>query len=418
MCCILCCCCNWCNPYSSKCVEISILILSITSFLASMIGLFFVNKKHISTEAYACLLIVILFSVLLIISIILILIWRLKSQINNKRNFAGAAFSKIGLISTIFCLLFTAIWESLSISNFYDLNNPCQSVERTDIKIDNNTNLLNLLIRRNRRVLLTYEENKEEFCLENPKYKINVVSTSEYIYLWVSASALELILLVLLYFWYNDFRRIKYLVDGQLVDSNTKETKIKYDSKKSNFNNKFNLMLYGRDYVAHYDIFGRPIFNMQKRKSKPEIINNSRNNLDNKLNYPRIKDRGMIMGKYNLGKSIARTESKLSRDELYLNEVKTESVIKNTLKELDDISVSLQKINIILNRSVKIGAVKGSKANSFKAWARKSKEQANNAVKLKEKVSTKYNKDVKDYPIKLLDDRIAELEKKIAAMGN
>lgn len=124
------------------------------------------------------------------------------------------------------------------------------------------------------------------------------------------------------------------------------------------------------------------------------------------------------MGKYNLGKSIARTESKLSRDELYLNEVKTESVIKNTLKELDDISVSLQKINIILNRSVKIGAVKGSKANSFKAWARKSKEQANNAVKLKEKVSTKYNKDVKDYPIKLLDDRIAELEKKIAAMGN
>ena len=255
MCCILCCCCNWCNAYSSKCIEIAILIQSLTSFSASLIGLFFVNKRHISTEAYACLLIVIVFSVLLIISIILILVWRFKSKINNERNSAGSAFSKIGLISTIFCLLFTAIWESLSISNFYDLNNPCQSVERSDIKIDNKTNLLNLLIRRNRRVLLTYEENKEEFCLENPKYTVNIVSTSEYIYLFASASILELMLLVLLYFWYNDFRRIKYLVDGQLIDSNTKETKIKYDKKKANFNNNFNLMLYGRDYVAHYDIF-------------------------------------------------------------------------------------------------------------------------------------------------------------------
>ena len=363
MCCILCCCCNWCNPYSSKCVEISILILSITSFLASMIGLFFVNKKHISTEAYACLLIVILFSVLLIISIILILIWRLKSQINNKRNFAGAAFSKIGLISTIFCLLFTAIWESLSISNFYDLNNPCQSVERTDIKIDNNTNLLNLLIRRNRRVLLTYEENKEEFCLENPKYKINVVSTSEYIYLWVSASALELILLVLLYFWYNDFRRIKYLVDGQLVDSNTKETKIKYDNKKSNFNNKFNLMLYGRDYVAHYDIFGRPIFNMQKRKSKPEIINNSRNNLDNKLNYPRIKDIKSIKN-HNYEKDIYKNKEKIVNEKIaYFANNKNNNIFNSERADIYNLKLSnIKNINIKNSRNLNFSK-NSSKAN-------------------------------------------------------
>lgn len=124
------------------------------------------------------------------------------------------------------------------------------------------------------------------------------------------------------------------------------------------------------------------------------------------------------MGKYNLGKSTTRMGTKLTKGELYLNEVKTEPIIKNILKELDGISVSLQKINIILNRSAKIGAVKGNKASTFKAWGRKSKSQADSALKLKEKASTKYNKDVKDYPIKLLDDRIAELEKKIAAMGN
>ena len=124
----------------------------------------------------------------------------------------------------------------------------------------------------------------------------------------------------------------------------------------------------------------------------------------------------MIMGKYNLGKSTTTMGGKIAKGELYLNEVKTEPVMKNILKELDEISNSLQRINITLNRSVKIGAVKGSKASSFKSWAKKCKSQADNALKLKEKVSVKYNKDVRDYPIKLLDDRIAELEKRIAML--
>jgi hypothetical protein len=251
-----------------------------------MIGFLSLNKDHIGIEAYCCIIIVILFSVILIISIILILVWRFKQTINNKRNFASGAFSKIGLITTIFCLLFTGIWESMSISKFTSLNHPCQSVERSDITIENKANLL---IRRFRRVLITYEENKEEFCLENPNYKANVVSTIEYIYLFVSASILELNLLVLLYFWYNDFRRIKYLVDGPLIDSNTKETKIKYDTKKVNFNNNVNLMLYMQDdYVAHYDIYGRPIFNMKKRKSNTVSINNYNKKF---MNYkiPKIK---------------------------------------------------------------------------------------------------------------------------------
>ena len=124
------------------------------------------------------------------------------------------------------------------------------------------------------------------------------------------------------------------------------------------------------------------------------------------------------MGKYNLGKSTSKVGEKLVKEGIFLNEVKSDPIIKNIVKELDDISTSLKKINITLNRSVNIGVIKGSKANTFKSWARKSKEQANNALKLQEKVSTKYNKDVRDYPIKLLDERIAELEKKIAMMSN
>lgn len=124
------------------------------------------------------------------------------------------------------------------------------------------------------------------------------------------------------------------------------------------------------------------------------------------------------MGKYNLGKSTTKMGVKLVKEGIYINEAKADPAIRNIIKELDEVSTSLQKINIILNRSVNIGAVKGNKANTFKSWARKSKEQATNALKVREKVCTKYDKDVRDYPIKLLDDRIAELEKKIAMMSN
>lgn len=124
------------------------------------------------------------------------------------------------------------------------------------------------------------------------------------------------------------------------------------------------------------------------------------------------------MGKYNLGKSTTKIQEKITKEGIYINEAKADSIIKNVLKELDGINTSLQKINITLNRSVNLGIVKGNKANTFKSWAKKSKSQANNALKLEEKVTTKYNKDVKDYPIKLLDERIAELEKKIAMMSN
>ena len=326
MCFILCCCCNFCNPYSSKCIEITILILSISTLGSSLIGLICVNKEHSSKEGFCCLLVVISFSIILIVSIILILIWRFKTIINNTRNFAGSAFSTIGLVTSIFCILFTGIWESLTISKFYSLNHPCLSVERTDIKNNNQTNLLNLLLRRNRRYLLTFEENKEEFCLENPHYNIDVVSTMEYLYLLISASIIELILLVLLYFWYNDFRRIKYLVDGPLVDSNTKETKIKYEDKKRNYNN--NVMLYGQnDYVAHYDIYGRPIFNMRKRKANVININNQNKNLQYNISYSRSRDESK--NKSNITNEVDKNRNSIDIDKK-VNFEKNNNIVNNS----------------------------------------------------------------------------------------
>lgn len=124
------------------------------------------------------------------------------------------------------------------------------------------------------------------------------------------------------------------------------------------------------------------------------------------------------MGKYNLGKSNVVVQNKVNKEELFVNEVKADIIVKDINKQLDGISNSLHKINNILNRSVNIELVKGSKSNTFKSWAKKAKGQSDNSIKLKEKFNSKYERDVKDYPIKLLDERIAELERKIANMSN
>ncbi len=295
MCCLFCFC-NWCNSLSSKCVEITILFLSVSSLIPSLISLFCVKIEHTSKIAFACLVVVFSLSIILIIIIIIILIWRYKSIINTTRNSLGSIFSVIGLIITIFCILFIGIWESLSVTKFTELNYPCQNLERNEFNSENKE-----------RYLLNYEENKEEFCLEYPDYNSNVVSNLEYICLLVCASTLELILLVLLYFWYSDFRRIKFLVDGQLIDSNTKENKIKYVSKKINFNNNYHVKSAQKDYVGHYDIYGRPIFNNNTKQSK--TINKKNYELkkyNNKLDYQ--KKRSSIIIEKDKSKNVEKSD--------------------------------------------------------------------------------------------------------------
>lgn len=122
------------------------------------------------------------------------------------------------------------------------------------------------------------------------------------------------------------------------------------------------------------------------------------------------------MGKHNLGKSTISVSEKVKNGAIFIREDKADVLVNDIAKQFDAITSSLNKINGLLNRSVSIGAVKGSKAATNKAWAKKSKEQANNAEKLKAKMLSKYALDLKNYPIQLLDLRISELEKKIAEL--
>lgn len=122
------------------------------------------------------------------------------------------------------------------------------------------------------------------------------------------------------------------------------------------------------------------------------------------------------MGKYNLGSNSTGISASLNKNTLYVNESKTNPIEKEMEAQLEILHSSFNRINELLNRATNLGIVKGKRADVFRSWAKKSKSQSLNAMKLKQSLSEKYAEDVKNYPIQMLDNRIAELEKKIAGM--
>ena len=123
------------------------------------------------------------------------------------------------------------------------------------------------------------------------------------------------------------------------------------------------------------------------------------------------------MGKYNLGTASIEINKLLNKKDFYLNVSKASNIESDIEKQLDSIKVSLLNINNLLNKATNDGVVSGKRADAFKSWAKKAKSQSLTASKLKEKINNKYSEDVREYPLKVLNDRIAELEKKIADMS-
>ena len=124
------------------------------------------------------------------------------------------------------------------------------------------------------------------------------------------------------------------------------------------------------------------------------------------------------MGKYNLGVSNTEVSYKINKNELFVDDAKSGIIVSNIHSQLDEIHASLLNIHSILNQLVKEYYVRGARVDVFKGWAKKSKSQASSAKKLDDLLTSEYSKALKEYPLKLLDDRIAELERKMSKMSD
>ena len=124
------------------------------------------------------------------------------------------------------------------------------------------------------------------------------------------------------------------------------------------------------------------------------------------------------MGKYSLGNTSIDVSDNISKSQLFVDDKHADKLVSDIENELSIINKSFMKVQLLINQSVNMGAVSGKRGSAFKAWARKAKSQANSIDKLKASLSEKFNDDLRNYPLKLLDDRIAELERRIASLSN
>lgn len=123
------------------------------------------------------------------------------------------------------------------------------------------------------------------------------------------------------------------------------------------------------------------------------------------------------MAKYSLGTATTRIKSTVSKDELHLNSVKANPIEVDMEKQFDVIITSLENLHGYMTKAANKGVVTGDYANAFKGWGKKCKSQASSAKKWKSSLKARYDADTQAYTLKLFDERISELEARIAQMS-
>ena len=215
------CCCDACSTYTSKCVEFFILIISFISFILSILAFLFIKKDHLRLINYIMLIVLLIFSFIILFAIFLIIIFRSRKTINTTQNKAALVFSVIGLIISI-CYFISMISEiSLIHSHYQEINHPCLS-EDIDYDLIKNIDISKL-----------EWESVQEFCIHNRDYNIHIITIKEFLIAYSFATSLLGFMLILIYSWFNEYRRIKYLIDGSLHDFKLQENKLEIINKKN-----------------------------------------------------------------------------------------------------------------------------------------------------------------------------------------
>ncbi len=207
-------------------------------------------------------------------SSICIIIFRQKGIINQKSNCISSYFALFSLIFSIIILLIELIAESLVQTNFKYLDYPCK-----DIALTNDQNVI--LFRALSLESLTKEERKE-FCQnKNINYNAKICSKLEYTMSYLTATVIEFCSLILSFFWYNDYRRIKEKIDGELpIYGNTYLTRARLE-KELNFRENGDLAEPSDRYLNQNNLVVSQVVlvnnkNKSSRKSQPLILDQNK----------------------------------------------------------------------------------------------------------------------------------------------
>ena len=130
--------------------------------------------------------------------------FRHKKTINNTKYNSALIFSIIGLLTSIIYFICMISEISLIHSHYQDLNFPCLTIDRNDGILGINEYLI--------------DKDLQEVCIRNRNYNTKIIKIKEFLILYGFAVSLLILMASLIYSWFNEYRRIKYLINGSLHD--------------------------------------------------------------------------------------------------------------------------------------------------------------------------------------------------------
>ena len=108
--------------------------------------------------------------------------------------------------------------------------------------------------------------------------------------------------------------------------------------------------------------------------------------------------------------------SKVSSNEVYLDSSVANNIVADIEKQFKTIALCTQKSSTLLKKAVACKQVKGSYASTMKRLSKVLNNRTKGVVNRSKGLKNKYDKDSQEYVIKILNERLTELESRIATL--
>lgn len=292
--------------------------------------------SHISTYSKIFMLLIFFFSIINLLSIILIFIWRLKNRINTDKNSMASCLARLGLVLIVFLFLFSIPIEALVKNDLDKINYPCKDYvyeykknigdEFDDILYGNNNDDILYLDEQNTK----FSEEEKKFCEEKKdnNYFTNKCSNNEYLVSYLIPTLIQVITIVLCCLWFSERKRIILKIEG-IIERNAEKQIInpQYDMNYpmgygQGYPNN-NVMIYS-PYQNNYPIQEQQVIDFRndgQRRFSQINMNFSRNRNNDCFNYIRnnINQSNDKESVSNFDNSLSKRNSRSDRSEGSVN---------------------------------------------------------------------------------------------------
>lgn len=191
------CCC--CNHQSTKCIEVSQLLLNLLSIIFLVVTFFLITWSHVSVVSLVFYALMLAFSVFNIIIFIAIQYFRKLVTIHTTNNKCTLVTIYIGMAFTIVEFILSVFVESLIPDELFKYDHPCW-----DFNYQTKAQTFN------------YKEDVTNLCIKvNDKmYYRQKSQDREWLMSIICSSVIEITSIICVILWYNNSRRIKYFISG------------------------------------------------------------------------------------------------------------------------------------------------------------------------------------------------------------